>query len=291
MGGGGEDLGAAGMDGPALDVGEFEIAGSEPALAPGFELLLDEGGEFGGKGHFEAVVADAPGHGVAAVGEVEAFGVEEFPVGGGFVFGELRDGSAEDGGGGAISKEGVGDKFVGGPAVGEVEGAEFDAADEDEGIGIGEDDGARGGEGIEGSVTTHEADVEALDIGREGEAMDEFDIEAGGGKAGAGDGDEVGDGVGGDLGFGEGAVGGGGGEGRGVEGVLDHAGGGGGAAVGVGGRMGIEGAELLDGVAIGGDEDAAAGGDTAAGEDAFEPGATFFGSAGKFFGECGDAVL
>ena len=79
LGGGGEDFGAAGVDGPVGDIGGGEAQAGEPGVAPGAEVGAEEGGDAGGEGHFEAVVADAPGHGVAAVGEEATGGVEEAP--------------------------------------------------------------------------------------------------------------------------------------------------------------------------------------------------------------------
>ena len=49
-------------------------------------------------------------------------------------------GPAENDGGGAISKEGVGDQFLGGKTVGQVEGAELDTANQHAGAGIGQHD-------------------------------------------------------------------------------------------------------------------------------------------------------
>ena len=80
-------------------------------------------------------------------------------------------------------------------------------------------------------MAAHEAQVLAVHVGGEAQAFDEFDVQARGGKAGARDGDEVGDLPRRDGGLVECGLGGAVGEGWGFWGVADHAGGGGGAAV------------------------------------------------------------
>jgi len=131
-------------------------------------------------------------------------------------------------------------------AVGEVQGREFNGADEHQGGGVCEDGGLGGGECVEGGVAAHETQVLAVDVGAEVEAFDQFDVNARGVEAGAGDGDEVGDLVGGEGGEVEGGLGGALGEGRGIEGVADHAGGGGGAAVIGGFGRAVEGVDFID---------------------------------------------
>ena len=224
-----------------------------------------EGGDSGaedvrdvaGEDEVEAVVADVPGH--FGFGGCDEGGGEmvEFEARGGGFFG------GDEAAGGAVGEEGVGEEGVGSGVELHVEGAEFEADDEDDGGGVGL--AALGGhaEGGEGGVAAHEAEGVALYGGGEAELADDLVVGAGVGEAGAGGEDEVGDAAAG------GAVGFGGGEevadefdgeGGGFAGVKGVAGGGAGGLQ-VAGGGGLE--EL--GVLIEVGEDAVAAVDAAAG--------------------------
>ena len=73
-----------------------------------------------------------------------------------------------------------------------MQAAEFHAGDQDLGFGIGKHRIVRGGQRVEGGVATHESYVQAMNVGREIEPLDQGGIQTGGEEAGAGGGDEIG---------------------------------------------------------------------------------------------------
>ena len=177
------------MDGPGCGRVDVQAVAGEPGFEPGAGMLADEVGDAGGEGHGESVVADAPGHGiVGVVDEGRAAGDETERIGGGGPIGTYADD-----GGGSVGEEGVGDDFIGVPAVLMVEAAEFNGADEGNGGGVRGGVGVGDTQAVQEAVAAHEADVGAGDVSGETEVADKGGVDSGGVEAGAGDGDEVGD--------------------------------------------------------------------------------------------------
>jgi hypothetical protein len=172
-----------------------------------------------------------------------------------------------------------------------VQGAKLNTADEDAGGGIAGRDLHRGREGVEGTVAAHEAELDAVYIRAEPKGVDQVGVEAGGEEAGAGDGDEVGDGMRGDGGVIQSAAGGGEGESGGVLGVESHTLRGGGAEVIGACARPVEGADMSEVGVIVGQKDGRASVNATAGVDATEELTLLVGVAAERFGETGGGGL
>jgi len=182
-----EDGSAAGVDGPVGD-GFNRPTGEEGGVGEeGGDLGAEDVRDVAGEDEVEAVVADIPGHFGFGAGDEGGGEVVEFESGCGGFFG------GHEAGGGAVGEEGVGKEGVRAGVELHVEGAEFEADDEDDCGGVGLAKLGGHAESREGSVAAHEAEGVALDGGGEAEVADEVVVGSGVGEAGAGGEDEMGD--------------------------------------------------------------------------------------------------
>lgn len=168
-----------GVERPACVVGSF---GEE-----GCDLGAEDVRDVAGEDEIEAVVANFPGHFGFGAGHEGGGEVVQFEAWGGGFFG------GDEASSGAVGEEGIGKQAVRSGVELHVEGAEFEADDEDVGGGVGFAELRGHAEGGEGGVAAHEAEGVALDGGGEAELADDVVVGSGVGEAGAGGKNEVGD--------------------------------------------------------------------------------------------------
>ncbi len=175
-----EDRATAGMNGPEINRGKLTAMGNARARAG--ETLAQLARNLAREMHVEALLTDTPCDELIGTREVDGEKAIES---------ETRGLGCNEIGGAPIGEDGEGKQLLQIVGLLHMQGTEFEREEQDFGVGLGANDVARGLEGVDGCIATHEADEGALDGGIESGELDDLKVDAGRIEPGAGGHDHV----------------------------------------------------------------------------------------------------